>query len=991
MKNKQTILSGKYLLQLLFLLTTFFGYSQKAELSVQTGHSGNINKLAFSPNGKLLVSSGRDNKIVVWDVASGNQYNSFIVPSNSTTGLVFYQDSIVISSNSDSSICFWNVHSGKLLNRIQFQSYIYSIDISQKTGKLLIGSLNLNIIDLATNKVSKFDISSSTGFSVVKFDASGTEIFVGGNNETICYLYSFDLTTNKITQLRKLRNSVLSASFDSEGTIYYTTNDGKALGYNPNNETKFGTTSDFPTNTFNDIKINNNIIYTSNNKGVIDAYQQKNWIKQISLIDHSEKVNVLALNTDGSILASAGNDKKIILWNTTNFKPIKVLEGSVKQINVIKFTPNNDNILIGYNDGAFRVSNIKTNASKSSQLTLGTFKKKTGWTYFIYDFSAITNDSATVHFVLAHRSGFYDGVYDELEEYTGLWNLKTGSFNVNKNPIKSEKFQKYISNLKKGKIPNTTSALKDELLISKTQNTTITSQGKFILIENANQAKNKIENTHADYISSIAINDKYGFFASSSWDGLIKFYDIKTGEQLCSYGAFGKSNFIYINKDNYYFASKGALDDISFRYNNRIYAFDQFDLKYNRPDKAISKLPYINKNVLVNYEKAYAKRLKKLGLNEKDLNTVEELPELKISLPENLITTSGDFSFKVFCAEKKLNLENLHVLVNGVPLYSRYGKPIAGKEFNGDIQLTLPAGNNYIQVHCTNSKGTNSLKETFVVTSEINAKKPDLYLITIGASEYQQKNFNLKYAAKDANDIVTSLSKLNTFNTIKTKTLVNADVTLNNVKALESFVAQATENDMVIIFAAGHGVLDKELDYYFATYDVDFANPAVNGIPYDIFQDILDKTKSRKKIMFLDACHSGEIDKDEVKKTQEVKTEEGVVFRAAGENIENQEMVNTFELSKNTFADMGLSNGASMISSAGGTEYAMEGAQWNNGVFTYALINAIKNNAGDLNKDKKIMLSELQEYLLNEVQTLTKGKQTPTSRNENLIFDYQIK
>ncbi|MBK6833192.1 MAG: caspase family protein [Bacteroidetes bacterium] len=991
MKNKQTLLSGKYLLQLLFLFAVHLAYSQKAELSVQTGHSGNINKLAFSPNGKLLASSGSDNKVVIWDIASGNQYNSFVVTSNSTSGLVFYQDSIVITSNSDSSICYWNVHSGKLLNRTQFPSYIYSIDVSQKAGKLLVGSLNLSVIDLVSSKVSNFDVSSSTGFNVVKFDASGTEIFTGGKDETFCYLFNFDANTNKLTQLRKLRNSAISANFDSEGTIYYTTNDGKALGYDPKKETKFGTTSDFPTNTFNDIKINNNIVYTCNNKGAIDAYQKRNWVKQISLIDHTEKVNVLALNSDGSILASSGNDKKIILWNTSNFKPIKVLEGSVKQINVVKFTPNCENILIGYNDGAFRVSNIKTNASKSAQLTLGTFKKKTGWSYFIYDFSSISNDSATVHFVLAHRSGFYDGVFDELEEYTGLWSLKTGVFTVNKNPLKTERFEKYISNLKKGKIPSITDALNNELLSSKSQNTTITSKGKLLLIENASQPQNKIESSHADYVSSLAINEKYGFFASSSWDGLIKFYDIKTGEQLCSYGAFGKSNFIYINKDNYYFASKGALDDISFRYNNRIYAFDQFDLKYNRPDKAIAKLPYINKVVLTNYEKAYAKRLKKLGISEKDLNAVEELPELKVTLPENLITTTGGFSFKVSCTEKKLKLENLHVLVNGVPLYSRYGKPIPGKEFSGDVQLTLPSGNNYIQVHCTNSKGTNSLKETFVITSEVETKKPDLYLITIGASEYQQKNFNLKYAAKDANDIVTSLSKLKTFNSIKTKTLVNADVTLNNVKALESFVAQASENDMVIIFAAGHGVLDKELDYYFATYDIDFANPAVNGIPYDVFQDILDKTKSRKKIMFLDACHSGEIDKDEVKKTQEVKSDNGVVFRSAGENIENQEMVNTFELSKNTFADVGLSNGASMISSAGGTEYAMEGAQWNNGVFTYALLNGIKNNACDLNKDKKIMLSELQEYLLNEVQTLTKGKQTPTSRNENLIFDYQIK
>lgn len=987
----------KLIFRLIILLTfvRITSYSQNIALSVQTGHSGAITHLVFNPSGKFVASAGKDRKVVIWETNTGKQYNSFVPGSKKITGLVFYTDSVLITSSADSCIRTWNIHTKKMLNELRLKENISSMDISITSKKLIVGTSDLCMIDMQSLKIIDFDIKAQDEFTTLRFDKKGEYIFAGGKKETFAYLLKYDAATNKLAQVRKFRTAALNATFNSENLLYYTSNDGKLISYDTEKDNKNGATTDFPGNTFNDVKTVGNTIFSCNNKGIIDVYNQQSWKKEAILADHRDKINCLALSPDGSIVASAGNDKKIILWNTSNFRLIKILQGSVKQLNVVKFTSNGESILIGYSDGTFRTSNLKTNASKSGQLTVSDIKQKMGWAYSIYDMIPISNDSVRVHFLLTHKSSYYDGVYDELEEYSGIWNLKSNSFSPDKKAVKNKDLENYISRLKKNEILTEKDVLKSGLNSAQHSNGMskyLLDNNKIFIEDKSQTAKRRpIETEHSDMATCIALNEKYNILATCSWDGLIKFFDAQNGLELGTYGAFGKSNFIYLNKENYYFASKGALDDISFRYNNHLYAFDQFDLKFNRPDKALADLPFVNKVAITNYSKAYNKRLKKLGLTDKDLGISVALPEVSLSLPDQLITKNGSFTFKVACSDKVAKLENLHVLINGVPEYGRFGKPITGMSSSIDISLNLPAGNNYIQVYCANSKGTSSLKESFIVTSETDLKKPNLYLVTIGASEYEQKNFNLKYAAKDAKDIADYFSKSKGFNSVQTKTLLNKEVTIENVKELQSFVNQAGENDMVIVFAAGHGVLDKELDYYFATNNIDFANPSEKGIPYDIFQELLDKTKSRKKIMFLDACHSGEIDKEEVKKTEEKKMENGLTFRAAGENIESQELVNTFELSKNTFADIGLSNGASMISSAGGTEYAIEGDQWNNGVFTYTLLNGLKSNSADLNRDKKIMLSELQEYLLNEVQILTGGKQSPTSRNENLIYDYQIK
>jgi hypothetical protein len=150
-----------------------------------------------------------------------------------------------------------------------------------------------------------------------------------------------------------------------------------------------------------------------------------------------------------------------------------------------------------------------------------------------------------------------------------------------------------------------------------------------------------------------------------------------------------------------------------------------------------------------------------------------------------------------------------------------------------------------------------------------------------------------------------------------------------------------------------------------------------------------------KKILLIDACHSGEIDKDEVGITTTTEEETGEIkFRTVGNTIGNKGnhlgLQNTSELTKSLFADLRKGTDATVISSAGGMEFAMESSQCKNGLFTYCYINGFQSKAADLNKDGVIMLSELQQYVATQVTQLSKGKQQPTSRIENNVLDWRV-
>ncbi|PLX01291.1 MAG: hypothetical protein C0594_13495, partial [Marinilabiliales bacterium] len=247
-------------------------------------------------------------------------------------------------------------------------------------------------------------------------------------------------------------------------------------------------------------------------------------------------------------------------------------------------------------------------------------------------------------------------------------------------------------------------------------------------------------------------------------------------------------------------------------------------------------------------------------------------------------------------------------------------------------------------------------------------------------------------------------SKNKRYKNIRKLDLRNEEVSRNKMEEINQFLMEAGLNDVVLMFFAGHGVLDKDYNYYLATYEMDIEDMASTCIPFSFFEQLLDKMQCRNKLMFIDACHSGELDKDALiayrdKKAKQVDEKN---TRAAGTGVSYNEILdyrgnsqsfvntNSFDLSTLLFTDMRLSNGANILSSASGLEYALESQAWGNGLFTYALIKGISDFEADLNGDGRITIFELRVYLRGEVSSISRGKQNPISRKENLKNNFII-
>ncbi|MFH0894293.1 MAG: WD40 repeat domain-containing protein [Bacteroidota bacterium] len=361
---------------------------------------------------------------------------------------------------------------------------------------------------------------------------------------------------------------------------------------------------------------------------------------------------------------------------------------------------------------------------------------------------------------------------------------------------------------------------------------------------------------HNDKISSLISLDNGKRIATASWDGSIRIWDAETGNEIVSLVLINKNDFVMRTPDNYYYATKNAIKELGFSYEMKFYPFEQFDLKYNRPDIVLGRLGHASPELISAYLNAYQKRLKKMNFTAEMLSSDLHLPDLRIENRKEipLETTNQSLNIQITATDSLYKINRINVWINNVPAFGMNGLSVQNKNENfimSDLMLTLSEGQNTIMLSCMNNKGVESLKETFQVTRTAAPVKHNLYVVAVSVSDYQDARYKLNYAAKDGRDIANLLaSNRENYNAVYIDTLFNEAVTASAFSQIKTRLLQSSVDDEVVMFISGHGLLGKNYDFYFAPWDCDFEDPDRNGISYDVIEGLLDSIPARKKITY---------------------------------------------------------------------------------------------------------------------------------------------
>lgn len=494
---------------------------------------------------------------------------------------------------------------------------------------------------------------------------------------------------------------------------------------------------------------------------------------------------------------------------------------------------------------------------------------------------------------------------------------------------------------------------------------------------------------HEAPVTQLGLTGNGTRLVSASEDGMVKLWRLAGEPAPLANFLFSGEGFVIADARGYYYASRSALDTVAFRVGNQAYPMEQFDAYYNRPAQVLTALGGASEALISGLEHARQKRLQRLGLDPAQLSPDLNLPvvQLRSALPS--VTRSPTLRFTIAAHDDSQPLESLQVFVNDVPVFGSAGRKLrAQRSLTQEVSLELGHGQNKIQVSVRNARGVESLRESRLVEL-LGAARRRLYVISIGVSSFKDGRFNLRYAAKDASDVAQHFRDAKGFVEKQIHLLTDAKVTADQLAQVHSLLMRSAPDDLAVVFLAGHGLLDAGQDFHFATYDTDFAHPEAAGLPFGAIEAMLDGIPARSKLLLVDACFSGEADDEAPPPATGLPA--GTVRSAVpiAPRLSPQRAP-VRALSSELFADLRRGSGAVVIAAASSAQYALESATWNNGVFTSAVLSALKSADADRNSNQTVEVSELRSYVIDQVAKLTLGQQTPVVRRENLAVDFVV-
>jgi WD40 repeat protein len=943
----------------------YFEASTGRKISSFKGHQGWIHSVAFSPDGKLAFSGGEDRAVRIWNVGNGLEIKTLRRTGRNPyffkTTISFSPDGRFALWGEGGEIELWDISKGRKIRTTakvsplaKFGGSANCFSFSHDSRFVLVGGYGLDLFEVSTGKIVRTFPERSkvaTQIRIQSLSLSPDDRFVlAGSEDGTLILWEIS-TGRKIRVFERYPKRIHSVATSPDGRFALTGNkDGTLVLWAISTGRRIRT---FKGNTVRILSVayspDGRYALFGGEDTTLKLWNVSSGKNTKTFVGHTDSVVSIAFSPDGRFALSGGNDSLLKLWNVTTGREIRTYRGHTDAVTSVTFSTNGRYALSGAKDSSVILWEISTGRE------IHTFEGHQHWVTSV----AYSPDGRYV------LSGSKD-------DTIRLWDVSNGqnirTFSEHSGDVNSCTFSydgRYIlsGGWRALHLWDVASGRRVRTFKGHSGNATsvaFSPDGRYVLSGGDDNSlrlwslRNGSElhsySGHLDNITSVAFSPDGRFILSGSLDTTARIWGIEAGEEVAKLLSSSDGEWIIVTPDGYYSTSAEGASLIHWIYPGgfETFTFEQFESLFKRPDIIRSRLASGSKYNI-------------------QAPAMTQPPHIETADHLSIKETSARSYSLTLTASALEEVRTVRVFVNGKPTLE---VPVNAKEKELSMNVPLFSGANRITAVAYDEKGFSSNPKYVDVTCKnAGLGKPNLYIFAIGISEYPKLSarWQLEFAHTDAKALIKALKgqegKL--FGEVRYSLLSNKKATVQGINDVLDALSGMDENDLAVIFMAGHGVKAQDGTFYFLTSDGSFEEPQRGGLSWDAVGEHLSRVKGRV-ILLLDACHSG--------------------------SIVTETVVPNDELAQEFFT--GERGGIMVFSASKGRQYSLESPDIGGGfgIFTYALTQSLGPAAKyvDSNSNGFVEFMELVDSVSTYVDKETKGEQTPWLSRKELFGDLPI-
>ena len=813
-------------------------------IRVFNGRGTSRRSVVFSPDGRRVIFGAADNRLILWDIRSERELQSFSGHSASVVSIAFFGGGQFIASGSeDQTGKLWEVKSGRELKTFDGHgSTVLSAEISPDGHTVLLrGYRETRLFNIDTgDEVDTFPESYLEANAV--FSPDGQTV-VARDNKNGLKLWDAD-SGRELRAFTGFTSSVTSVSFSPDASAFVTINSsnevrlwdagtGRVIREIRGPWTKEARLWLSP---------DGRSVFFSSSDTTLKQWDLSNGTELNTFEGADKLILSVALSADGRIIAATTLDLKVKLWEVKTGRQIQTID-TKERVSLallihqpaLTLSPDGENVAIERSD------EIEVREIRSKRL-IQTIPVNPGG----------PGDAANC---LSFGPGNQTlAVGTTFDHDLSLWELG--------GQAKRQWFASFPTNIYECRV-----SPDGRYVLAAGRN------GALVLFDAMDGHEVRKFSGQPGSVNSIAFSVDGTRILSGSADGAATVWrsgsaeplatfigtDARTGSELVRLFSSG-SDWLVITPAGFFAASSAAAsaDLVNVVRGLEVYSVSQVYDSLYRPD-------LVQEALKGDPEGKYKDAASKLNLAT--ILDSGPAPQIKEQAKAELINDAAKVSVRLTDTGGGIG-NQLVWRVNGVTqgTVQTAGAQITAGDGYRIVSQTLqvdPSRRNVIEITAYNGKG---LLATLPYHLEIDkfgetTKRPRMFIVAVGVSNYVKKDWSLQYAADDATAVGDRLRAVAKplYADPKVVPVLEGEATAKGIEAaIDGIAGDIKPADVFVLYIAGHGHSIAGT-YYFLPQDLTFDNGRTienAAISQDMLQKWLAKVPAQKSILILDTCES---------------------------------------------------------------------------------------------------------------------------------------